>query len=264
MSYIIVNWDNEIYYSALSDWWAALVKADPNWKAEAFYYKPWRNSMQFELYRSLDDKKPCGVISFAENRITWYFRDKWWRKQILWDVEFLHNNSKEFVADALSKRYDETDWAIRVDWWDEMYREIYKELYWQEMPESEYLKIKNTPNMTPEKYLNQIVDEFKQSRFWRYVSFRRWNWKSQVAQMNRAKVITWYADDYVKRYPESKLTDAMIYKASEKYVNESVKTNWVIRLSKAEEEIRDIMYWKNARSYNPNTMINVYWYSMFW
>lgn len=260
---VVVSWDNEVYYNALSDWWAVLVRSDPNWKAEAFYYKPWRNPMQFELYRSLDDKKPCGVISFAENRITWYFRNKWWRKQILWDVEFLHNSSVDFVADAISKRYDVTDWVIRVDWWDEMYKEIYKELYWAEMPESVYLKVKNTPNMTPEKYLNQIVDEFKQSRFWRYATFKKWDWKSQIAQMNRFKVITWHAENYVKRYPETKLTDAMIYKAAEKYVSESVKNNWIIKLSKAETEIRDIMYWKNARAYDPNSMINIYWYSMF-
>jgi len=262
---IVVAWDNDIYYDALKDGWVVLVKSDPDSiNAEAFYYKPWRKLWQFELFRDIDDKKPAGVISFEWSRLSWYFRNKWWRKQILWDVEFMHNNSKEFVADALSKRYNETDWAIRVEWWDEMYREIYKELYWQEMPESEYLKIKNTPNMSPEKYLNQIVDEFKQSRFWKYAIFKKWDRKSQINQMNRFKVITWHCDNYLKRYPSTWLNDAMIYKAAEKYVNESLKSNSIIRLTKAEEEIRDIMYWKNARSYNPNSMINIYWYSMFW
>lgn len=261
---VTIPWDNEVYFSALSDWWVVLVRADWASNAEAFFYKPGRNPLQFEIYRSIDDKKPAGVISFQWNRITWYFRNKWWRKQILWDVEFMHNNSNDFVQDALSKRYNETDWVIRVDWWDEMYREIYKELYWAEMPEAEYLKVKNTPNMTPERYLNQIVDEFKQSRFWRYSRFKKWDWRSQIQQMNRFKVISSYCDNYIKRYPSTNLTDAMIYKAAERFVNESVKSNWVITLSKAEAEIRDIMYWKNARAYDANSMINIYWHSMFW
>jgi hypothetical protein len=38
-----------------------------------------------------------------------------------------------------------------------MYREIYKALNNREMSDAEFLRVKNTPNMTPSKYLETEI-----------------------------------------------------------------------------------------------------------
>lgn len=266
MRRVYVASDSEIFYDSIAAWWdwVVLLKMDWDSVAEQYYYKKSSKDLEFEIYKTKDDKKPIGVISFWSDRIRWYVYKPGWPRIISWSVEFLHSSDEWFVAAAYSKRYWETTGKIIVDESDEMYKEIYKEMYWKEMPDWMYYKLKNTPNMTPEKYLESLITNIRWTKFWKFINIKWANRKNVIHQIKLQQPIIDACNWYVKLFWDTTtLTDVEIYKAAEVYIDRLKKWNWTITLSKAEQEVKDIIYW-NLYQYWPNNMINILWYQMFW
>lgn len=265
---VVVSSDAEVFYTSfVENWIAAIVKVDWQDAWEIFYYKASKNPMELDLYRSPEDKKPVGVISFWTDRVRWYFNEPWWRRMITWSVEFLTTKDKNAIALAYSRRYWQQTWTIIIWKWDELYKEIYKEIFDQEMPDVEYHRIRSTVNMTPRRYLESLIDDYKRAHqeFWNFITIRWWRWKSVVNQFKNEKAKVDLCEGYMWLFRDTtELTHSEIYRAVEEYIDRLKKSpDWKIVLSKAENEVKQIMYW-NLSQYWANNMINILWYQMFW
>lgn len=266
--YTYVKWDSDIMYESLAwdEYWICFVKLDNDSMPTMYFYKKWRQSKTLELYQSRDAKKSVGVISFWQDRIRWYV--KTWNKPsvIIWSIEFLDRVDEKIAQDTISSRYWSWWFTIKVDWWDEMYKEIYKELYWQEMPDDVFFRVKSTPNMTPSRYLdNEIKSRLEKSEFAEFFHFKKWDWKNTIKQFNEFKKIDARCRHFKNLYPDTEYSNRTIYQAAMDYERASSENPWwVIKLTQAQKEIYNAIMWWKASQYWEWTLMNMYAYIRTW
>ena len=259
-----VRWDAEMFMSDHREW--TILFTRPDGTVEAYYYVLSDNAWTYHLYKDLNDKAYVWDLVVWEKSLWAYVMDG---KKRIWanNVEFLDSTDLNNARKTLWERYgDISNTIVKVPSDDEMFREIYRKLYWAEMSEEEYHKLRSTPNMTPERYLNQKLQEFRNSRFWRYIPIKKWNWESVAQQIWAAQYQIKMAELFVNMYPESALTDAQIMWAVRRLIDERM-SSWgkvQFKFTKSEREIADIMFDKNKKTFSDSELISIYWYSMYW
>lgn len=259
-----VKWDAETFMSDHREW--TILLTDPDGNVNAYYYILSEESWVYRLYKDMNTKGYAWNLIVWEKDLRAYVLD--WNKKI-WakNVEFIDNIDLNWARKILWERFDDV-WnvVVKVPNNDEAFRTIYKKLYGAEMSEAEYHRLRSTPNMTPERYLNMKIQEFKSSRFWRYIPIRKWNWEDVAQQIWAAQYQIGMAKVFVNMFPNTALTDAEIMWAVRRLIDERM-SSWgktQFKFSKSEREIANIMYDKWKKTFSDSELISIYWYSMYW
>lgn len=247
-------WDSKVFKETHPQGTVLFTREDGT--VEAFHYET-TDGWIYNLYRA-NDPKPVGVISIGDTKVKAYLTDSKTR-QYAKRVEFLDDADIERGNKIIEDRYYEVKVKVDVPDEDIYYKEIYKELYGVEMPADMYHKLRSTPGMTPERYLNNKIDEFRNDKFWRYIPIRSWSWRDVAKQLGVGEDYVSRAKNYINQYPDTQLTDAQIIRTIDRIKNPD---SW--KFTPSELEIKNIMYWENKVITNDNDLINIYWYSMFW
>ena len=261
--------------------WVVIIQKDPNWAPKAYQYvrkewAPWYN-----LYEMNDLALEKPVWSFAlwwKDLVAHLYNGKN-RERVLWSMEFvspISSKGQEVDIDAMKKvaqdsvddtvKYSDLDATIKIDNADaSMYDEIYREMYWTDMPVREKIALRSQKWMTPERYFNQIVDKFLNSRFWKYfwVS-KNSTWKDAARQIRWANQVVWEIQEYLKNV-ETTLTDEQLVNIVSEYVWRLVANWWEkFELSEVEKEIRRMMYPHNWNYLDLDRFISLVQYRDYW
>ena len=256
-----IPWDADEFMKSRQKGYVLLTKDDGT--TEAFMYDKWVNNWQYNLYKSIDQQNPSGVISLTSKNSKAFIID--WKKRIyVPTIEFL--DTVDNIEDAnriIWDRFWELKVEVKVPDWDDMYKEIYERIKWKPITKEEYHQLRSTPNMTPQRYLNNEIDKFRRSRFWKYFIIKWGDWESVINQMAWYEKRVKLAETYVKQFDgATDLTDSEIIVAVNRIFKK--KASMKTKLSPWEAEIRDILYWEWKTNIGDIDLINIYWYSMFW
>ena len=245
----------------------SLLFTRDDWTVEAFQFVASDKPGIYHLYRSPDATTPSGVVFIWDDGVKAYLTEgkkRIYAKQIeLMD----HTTNLDWANKVIDERFANVTTKVEVPEGDEYYKEIHKRLYGTEMSEEEYHKLLSTPSMTPERYLNNEIQKFKQSRFGTYVKITGKTWETVSDQIRIWKEKVSMAEKFVNKYEwdELKLSDQEIMKVVDRIYEERLVNEGKLKLTPAEKEIRDILYGKNkVINDDESEIIWVYWYSMFW
>ena len=253
------------------NWWVVVIQKDPNWVPEVYTYQYREWSMDGYYLYKIDDvafSKPVWEFSLWNTKLNWYLYD--WNKnrvRILWSMEFENPIIKKWTEadvdfDAMVKKatwavedsikYSELDVVVKVEWeWQEMYNKIYRSIFWTDMPMNEYLSMRHIKWMTPERYFNQLLNSFSESRFWRYFNIDKTkSWEAIADDMKLANKVIDDLEAFVKKFPESWIDDSRLAEIWIEYRQRLIELWMKFSLTDPEIEIRKMMFpnkWSNLK-----------------
>lgn len=276
-------------YTILSDWriviwnrkiWVVVIQKDSKWSPQIFTYKlrEWSTTDVYDLFKPEDVNFERPVWEFwLWNRTLISYLYNWKnRERVLWSIEFISkiwSKWKEVDIDAMIRaaREDVDDiWSfwnidkkVKVDSYSpDTYDEIYREVFWEDMPMRERVALRSMKWMTPERYLNQIISNFENSRFWRFFDFNKdLPRKEVVKNLRQANSIIKELEDYVRKY-DVDLTDKQLVDIFMEY--KTRMASWSFNLTPEEIEIRKMMYPHQSNNLNIDKFVRLAWYRDYW
>ena len=280
---------DEKEYTIKSDWritiwnrssWVVVIQKDARSAPEVFIYskRDWTLTDIYDLYR-LDDEAlqyPAWEFMFNWRDLNAYIRNWKNKERVIWSMEFVSNiSSKERAIDidAMVKvAKDDVDDTIRL--WNiekkvkvssanpDLYDEMYRRIYWKDMPMRLKSSFRSMKWMTPERFFNNVISNFEHSRFWRFFLIDKSQKRENVAdQLKRINRIVNELEEFSKRL-DTWLTDAQLVEIFKDYTERIAQ--WSFKLTDEEIEIRKMMYPHQSNNINLDKFVRISWYRRYW
>lgn len=226
-----------------------------------FYERSTKNPRWFDLYSEpawTPKRKIVGHIDYSDQKnLKTDIKVNNKKYNVTGEVTFLRTKDPASANKIIQENYGQLKRKLEMPE-TTTYNDVYKAVYGSDIPAAERHMLESNKNMTPRRYLENLINEVKETRFWKTVRFF-WSWQQQAKQITEYKRKIRIADQYVKDFPVTDLSDSQIMWAVDELVRRA-DSNWYF--SKWESEVANVMYKNDVL--NDSKRINVLGYTMYW